>query len=35
VISGYIPSFFHDLADRGLLDIADFFEEPELCHAVA
>jgi pilus assembly protein CpaF len=25
VISGYIPSFFHDLADRGLLDIADFF----------
>jgi pilus assembly protein CpaF len=29
VISGYIPSFFHELTDRGLLDITDFFEEPE------
>ena len=26
VISGYIPSFFHELTDRGLLDITDFFE---------
>jgi pilus assembly protein CpaF len=38
VISGYIPSFFHDLTDRNLLDITDFFEEPgmqEVHHAVA
>jgi pilus assembly protein CpaF len=35
VISGYIPSFFHELTDRGLLDIEDFFEEPEMRHAVA
>jgi pilus assembly protein CpaF len=33
VISGYIPSFFHELTDRGLLDIEDFFAEPEADHA--
>jgi len=35
VISGYIPSFFQELADGKLLDIEDFFDEPEKRDAVA